>query len=159
MDWIDGFERITIVLTPILIAIIGVFNVWVEQRNKRRDAKREAEEIIKENTRKEHQKALDEKIASLSAKVSNIQTDVVGIKADMKNVTDENAKVQEKLNQVSEVLSINLEYSQSLGGVIMTIGNALSDNPDVNHKDISTAIDKHRAQEQKLMSSIYKALY
>lgn len=66
-------------------------------------------------------------------------------------------KIEKSLSQLVDISSINMKYSQSLSGLVVTIGEALKETS--KDDNISKAIQAHQAIERDLMNKIYKAIY
>jgi hypothetical protein len=66
-------------------------------------------------------------------------------------------RVEKSLSQLVDITSINMKYSQSLSGLVVTIGEALKET--TKDDNISKAIQAHQAVERDMMNKIYKAIY
>ncbi len=140
------------ILTPIILAYITYSSNKKQKEDKanqelqkKYDAKLAEERINVEKRR-------DESIGAIKKDVENLKKQV-----DKLEDTIDMDRIEKSLSQLVDISSINMKYSQSLSGLVVTIGEALKET--TKDDNISKAIQAHQAVERDMMNKIYKAIY
>lgn len=140
------------ILTPIILAVIS-FKASKKQKEDKENQelqKKYDAKIIEERLNAE--KKRDESIQAIKLDMTNLKKQVEKLEA-----TIDMGKVEKSLSQLVDISSINMKYSQSLSGLVVTIGEALKETTDDDN--IANAIKAHQAVERDMMNKIYKAIY
>lgn len=140
------------ILTPIILAIISF-----------RASKRQKEDKANNELQKKYDAKIAEERTNIEMKrdesIQSIKQDMENLKNQVEKIeeTIDMGKIEKSLSQLVDISSINMKYSQSLSGLVVTIGEALKETS--KDDNISKAIQAHQAIERDLMNKIYKAIY
>jgi len=140
------------ILTPIILAIISFRASKRQKEDKANNELQKKYDAKIAEERANNEKKRDESIQSIKQDMENLKTQVEKIEE-----TIDMGKIEKSLSQLVDISSINMKYSQSLSGLVVTIGEAIKETS--KDDNISKAIQAHQAIERDLMNKIYKAIY
>ena len=144
---ISIIEKVLVAVTPIIVAYLTYrTNKKSKEDKEYRELREKYEEEIRvnqEKKRQERDEELDKKFSGLKENLNKVQTELKEF--DTKAIT-------KQLDDLVEISEINLEYSQSLSKVVVTIGEAIRDSDIIESCDISDAIREH---QKKYMYGTY----
>lgn len=165
MAWFDYLERILVGLTPIIVAYLAY------RTSKREKADKDYREL-RQKYEKELEKKRNDEEAERKRDMENIQEDIESfkddIKMDIQNITAQMdalkeqidmSEITKQLNNLVDITGINLDYSQSLSKVLLTIGSALCNESNPHCEDITKVMNEHQEKERNIVNKIYKAIY
>lgn len=156
MDMLTVFTTIITCLTPIFVAW-GGWKVSLSQKESKRyhdlldkyNKERDESEREKEKARIEREKEMDAKITKLETMVTDLTNN------------HESSDLEERVEKLYSMTTINHEYIQSVSNVMTAIGEGLVMSGTLKpetEKSIHDTIEKHRATEQELNQKIYKTI-
>lgn len=158
LEWLNTFIA---ALTPVLVALIGAFQIRRERRSKRE--KELMENIAKKNAEEaaEEKAALVGTLETLTKRIESVGAQVEQIGTQVDSIAEDQNIQKRQLEKLSQITEVNLEYSRSIGNVVITMSNSLraTDIPDSEAVKLDAAITDFRNNEQKLLSKLYKAMY
>lgn len=158
IEW-EHLNTLIASITPILLGIIGLIQVKRDRRSKREKALQAELDEQKAQEEQREKEALVASISSLGGRVEQIGTNVEAIADRVDSIAEDQTIQKQQLNRLSDITNVNLEYSRSLGNVIITMGSALRASDSVDSEKIDTVIEDFRQKEQEVLRRLYKAMY
>ena len=152
----DIFATIMTAITPLLIAILGYFQVKKEKEDKKyRELREETEKLQKEKENAERDEH-NTKLENMQKNMDHLVTEVAELRKDV-----DIQKIEKQLNQLHSLNEFNFEYIQSLSSVVLIMGDTMADMPglDADSKTrLRREIDAHQKKEGTIVSQLYKVL-
>lgn len=151
---ISIIEKVLVAVTPIIVAYL---TYRTNKKSKEDKEYRELREKYEEEIRVNQEKKRQERDEELDKKFSGLKEDLNKVQTELKEF--DTKAITKQLDDLVEISEINLEYSQSLSKVVVTIGEAIRDSDIIESCDISDAIREHQDNERKITNKLYKVLY
>lgn len=148
------FKDIIIIATPFLLALMAYLN-------KKRD-----KQILEDQKYKDKYfqgievKRLEDETMRDRA-IEEIRKDVVTLSGQMIKFEEsvDMVEISKVLNKLLDINAINMEYSQSLSRVVVSIGESLKKSDSSGSENIAKVIEAHLQAERDLTNKIYKSIY
>lgn len=143
-------------LTTIIVAVIGV------NQNKRAKESEEFRNLTLENERirKEREKEIkeeeEERLKSIEDMIGNLRQDIKGIRQGL-NIE----ALNNQLDHLHTLNTINFEYIQSLSNVVVTVGECISSSEVLNETGttkMESEIDKHKQKEDDINKQLLQLI-
>lgn len=154
MDIYEFFKEFIPLTTPFLLALITFLN-------KRRESKILADQKYKEKYHKELEEKRLEDEKQRDDTITDIKNEVATLGKQMA-ILEESVNmgdINRTLNKLVDINAVNMEYSQSLSKVVITIGESLRKSENPESENIAKAISEHLQTERELTNKIYKSIY
>lgn len=149
------FKDIVSLFTPLLLAYFSYLTVKKEKHEKENKILRDKYEKEMENKRNAIDKKRDDAINAIRDDVSTLQDQIQKLEGavDMK-------EINKSLNKLVDISSFNIEYSQSLSHVVVTIGETLKKSNPNSVDIIEKAIEAHHKTERDMLQNeMFKVFY
>lgn len=148
--WLIVKDVITLI-TPLFIAWCGRAMTITKKDNEKYRKLREEADRMKEEKEEAEKKAQRDEIKKICEKIDAIQEELNNLNID---------RISEQLEHVINMTNLNFEYSQSLSGVVVCLGNSIEEADQLaTAGKIHEAIVNHQKKEQSIINRLCKIAY
>ena len=155
----DIFERIIIVITPIVVALVGLQSTKIQKRSEdlvaSQNAANEAAKKLADNEKKQRDAEMERHFAKVEESITSLTEKVDKLDKTVGNLS----KLDQQLSGLVELSTANLELCQSLSNIVSSIGDALDSSEAIESGDLRDQINAHRKKEQELTLRVAKIIY
>lgn len=154
MTLFEIFEKIVMVLSPIIVAFFGWRSaVTSKQTREFIELEKKYKESEKERAEQEA-KLQQEKITAISKQVESLQSTVQELSdsLDLKPVYNQ-------LDKITEISQVNYDYSLSLSQVICAIGKCIESNNLGSSDAVTKALEEHTKCEKAISQRMCKIAF
>lgn len=161
MDWTQILICILTSITTLSVAALGLYQTkktreTEEYRKIRSEIDQKNAEIDEANKKKQ-----EERFQKMESNLKDLKNDVSDLKNTMSKTDSTITTISNKLGTLHIISSNNFVYMESLSNIVMEIGQAIDDMPEVpeNEKQkLFMLISEHRKQGQDLKSQVYNCI-
>ena len=157
-DLFQIIQAVFTILTPFVLAYVAYRATRKEKNDDKYKMWLDKNLKLEKEIATKKQKELDNIISELQSDVQILKTDISGVRKNISTLSEEVKMVNCTLKDLLKFNSVNLQYSQSLSGLITTIGENIKHGNDcATDTSIKKAIELHQQKERELFSSILKS--
>lgn len=155
-NYVNIFYTIMSAITPIAVAILGIYQTRQEKRNRTYREYREENEQLRIKEEEAYKRAQEEKLHTMEQSMERVCKELNELRKDV-----DMQKVEKQLNQLHILNEFNFEYIQSLSSVVLVMGETISSSSmlDASAKQrLQIEVENHKKKEAGITNKLYKVI-
>lgn len=155
-SYVNIFYLIMSAISPIAVAILGVYQTRKEKRDNSYREYREENERFRLEEEEKYKKAQEEKLQDLEKALEKMCEEINTLRKEI-----DIQKVEKQLNQLHILNEFNFEYIQSLSSVVLVMGETISSSTlldDTAKQRLQIEVANHKNKEAGITNKLYKVI-